>query len=127
MSVDHEGAGKNVLIADDDDHVRAVIEELLSGAGYRPIAAEDGAEALDWLSRVPIHLLIVDILMPHIDGLNLIKWVRRRKEWATIPIIVLSAYANLDRYRNLSVDALQAKPFDLATLLETVDRLITSR
>ena len=55
---------KQVLIAEDDDHLREALQELLSGAGYRVIAAEDGLEALDWLSRVAADLIIVDILMP---------------------------------------------------------------
>ena len=54
------GAVKRVLIAEDDDHMRDVLQDLLSGAGYSVIAAEDGLEALDWLSRLSVDLLIVD-------------------------------------------------------------------
>jgi two-component system response regulator VanR len=119
-----DGLAKHVLIADDDDEIREVLEELLGGAGYRPITAEDGLEALDWLSWVPVDLIIVDLLMPRLDGPELIKRLRQTSQWAAIPILVLSAYANLDRYQNLPVDGVQLKPFHLPDLLQKVQQLI---
>jgi CheY-like chemotaxis protein len=118
------GPAKHVLIAEDDDRIREVLEEVLKEEGYRPVATEDGLEALDWLSSVPVDLIIVDILMPHLDGPELIKRVRQTPQWATIPILVLSAYANLDRYRDLPVDGFQLKPFLLSDLLKKVHQLI---
>jgi len=119
-----KGSVKDVLIVEDDDQLREVLEELLSAAGYRSIAVQDGIEALDWLSRLPIDLMIVDILMPYLDGPQLIKRVRKSKQWAVIPIIVLSGYASFDRFRDLAVDAIEAKPFDATELLEKVRQLI---
>ena len=121
---DHDGRGKLVLIADDDDRIRGVLEEFLKETGYRPLATEDGLEALDWLSSVPVDLMIVDLLMPHLDGPELIKRVRRTPRWASIPIVVLSAYASLDRYRDLPVDRFLLKPFHLSDLLENIQELI---
>ena len=69
-----DGPTKQVLIAEDDDRLREALQELLSGAGYRVIASEDGLEALDWLSRVTPDLIIVDILMP---GLSVLTESRR--------------------------------------------------
>jgi CheY-like chemotaxis protein len=121
---ERHGPAKHVLIVEDDDRVREVLEEVLSGAGYRPIATQDGLEALDWLSSLPVDLIIVDILMPRLDGRDLIKRVRQTGRWAAIPILVLSAFANLDRYQNLPVDGFLLKPFDLSDLLENVQKLI---
>ena len=118
------GQSKYVLIADDDDRIRGVLEDALSGAGYRPIAVEDGLEALDWLGRVPVDLIILDILMPRLDGPELIKRVRQTSQWAAIPILVLSAFANLDRFADLPVDGVLLKPFHLADLLEKIQQLI---
>jgi CheY-like chemotaxis protein len=118
------GPAKHVLIVEDDDQVREVLEEVLSGAGYLPIATQDGLEALDWLSSLPVDLIIVDILMPHMDGPELIKQVRRTSRWAAIPILVVSAFANLDRYQNLPVDGFLLKPFDMSDLLGNVRKLI---
>ena len=115
---------KNVLVAEDDDEVREILEALLSGAGYRPIAAQDGLEAVDWLTRLPIDLIIVDILMPRLDGPELIERARKNQHWAHIPILLLSAFANFRDYRHLAVDAVQVKPFEVHELLREVERLI---
>ena len=115
---------RHVLIVEDDDPIREILEEALSGAGYRPVAAQDGIEALDWLTHLPIDLIIVDILMPRLDGPELIQRVRETSRWTAIPILVLSAYANLDRFRNLPVDGFQMKPFTLSELLERIRELI---
>src|SRR5262245_50785693 len=104
--------------------MRDALQEMLSEAGYRVIAAEDGLEALDWLSRVPVDLIIVDILMPGLGGPELIRRLRESSEWATTPIMVLSGYADLTRYRDLPVDSVQLKPFKLSELLEKVSQLI---
>ena len=81
---------KQVLIAEDDDHMRDALQELLVSEGYRVITAEDGLEALDWMSRVSVDLVIVDILMPGLGGPELIKRLRETSEWSNVPILVLS-------------------------------------
>jgi len=121
------GPPKQVLIAEDDDHMREALQEMLSEAGYRVITAEDGLEALDWLSRVKVDLIVVDILMPGLGGPELIRRLRETSEWATIPIMVLSGYADLTRYRDLPVNDVQLKPFKLSEFLEKVSQLIGSR
>ena len=118
------GPARHVLIVEDDDQVREVLEEVLTGEGYRAIATQDGLEALHWLSSLTVDLIIVDILMPRLDGPGLIKRVRQTNRWAAIPILVVSAFANLDRYQNLPVDGFLLKPFDLSDLLENVRKLI---
>jgi CheY-like chemotaxis protein len=121
---DANSPAKHVLIAEDDDHMREALQEMLSEAGYRVITAEDGLEALDWLSRVTVDLVIVDILMPGLGGPELIKRLRETSQLATIPIMVLSGYADLTRYRDLPVDSVQLKPFKLSDFLEKVQQLI---
>lgn len=114
---------KQVLIAEDDDHMRDALQELLVSEGYRVITAEDGLEALDWMSRVSVDLVIVDILMPGLGGPELIRRLREASEWAEVPILVLSGYADLARYRDLPVNDVQLKPFKLTELLHKVDHL----
>ena len=104
--------------------MRDVLQDLLSGAGYSVIAAEDGLEALDWLSRLSVNLLIVDILMPGLAGHELIKRLRQTPQWAKVPILVLSGYADLTRYRDLPVDGVQLKPFRVDDFLTKVEQLI---
>jgi CheY-like chemotaxis protein len=118
---------KQVLIAEDDDHMRDALQELLVSEGYRVITAEDGLEALDWMSRVSVDLVIVDILMPGLGGPELIRRLRETSEWAGTPILVLSGYADLARYRDLPVNDVQLKPFKLADLLHKVEKLVGPR
>jgi len=120
----HEGPLKHVLIVEDDDRLREVLEDLLSAAGYRPIATQDGLEALDLARLIDGGSRHRRHPHAHLDGPELIKRVRQTTRWAGIPVLVLSAYANLDRYRNLPVDGFQLKPFHLSELLEKVQQLI---
>jgi len=118
---------KQVLIAEDDDHMRDALQELLVSEGYRVITAEDGLEALDWKSRVSVDLVIVDILMPGLGGPELIRRLRETSEWSGVPILVLSGYADLARYRDLPVNDVQLKPFKLADLLHKIKELVAAR
>ena len=118
---------KQVLIVEDDDHLREALQEILISEGYQVITAEDGLEALDWLSRVIPDLMIVDILMPGLGGPELIKRLRETSQWEKIPILVLSGYADLTRYRDLPVEGVQLKPFQMTELLDKVGQLAGAR
>ena len=124
VRTDHHST-KDILIAEDDDAIREILEDVLSSAGYRVIGASDGLEALDWLSIVQkVDLVIVDILLPRLGGLELIKHLRVSDRWASTPIMILSAFADLERYQALPVEVIQVKPFHLADVLRHVQRLI---
>jgi len=123
---DQPKGARRVLLVEDDDQLREVLHELLLTSGYEVIAAEDGLEALDWLSRLPADLIVTDLLMPNMGGHELIKRVRASEEWATIPILLLSGYADLAPYRDLPVDGIQVKPFAVTDLLERVRQMIRS-
>ncbi len=117
-------AAKRVLIVEDDDRLREALQELLSASGYQTLTAEDGLEALDWLSRLPVHLIISDLLMPRLPGHRLIQRVRETTEWRAIPILLLSAFADLARYRYLPVDAVHLKPFRVTEFVAKVQQMI---
>ncbi len=119
-------AVKRVLIVEDDDRLREALQELLTASGYETISAEDGIEGLDWLARLPMDLIIVDLLMPRMGGHQLIKRIRESVEWATTPILLLSGYADVASYRRLPVDSVLLKPFRLPDLLEKVQEMIGS-
>ena len=117
-------SARRVLIVEDDDNVRATLQELLLAEGYECIDAEDGIEALEWLAQVPVDLVVADILMPRMGGPELIMRIREKKTWAGIGILLLSGYADLTRYRGLPVDAVQLKPFALEDFLKKVREII---
>ena len=78
----------NILVCDDERDILDAIEIYLKAEGYSVFTAEDGASALEILEKKEIHLAIIDIMMPVMDGITLIMKMR---EVTNIPIIVLSA------------------------------------
>jgi CheY-like chemotaxis protein len=115
---------RRVLLVEDDDHLRETLYEILSGAGYEVIAADNGLEALDWLSRTSVNVIVTDLLMPTMGGHELIGRVRQSTAWKAIPILLLSGYADLAPYRDLPVEGVLLKPFDFAELLTRIRQII---
>lgn len=102
----------NVLIADDDHDIVRAISIYLENEGYRTYKAYDGAEALDIISSKQIHLLLIDVMMPKMDGLSAIMKLRADKN---IPVIILSAKSeDTDKILGLSIgaDDYVTKPFN---------------
>ncbi len=109
-----------VLVADDDQEIRDGIEIYLKNDGYDVLKAADGKEALELLEKNTIHLLILDIMMPTMDGITATFKIR---EMRNIPIIMLSAKAeDSDKIHGLSVgaDDYVTKPFHPMELMARV-------
>ena len=122
----HAEGVKRVLIVDDDAELRGLLQEFLIAEGYECVDAENAQEALEWLGQVKVDLAGVDLMMPHISGQDLILKMRQTAEWAAIPILLLSGYADLTRHRGLPVDDVQIKPFSLQAFGKKVRALIGS-
>jgi two-component system, chemotaxis family, chemotaxis protein CheY len=122
-------ATTNVLIVDDSSAVRAYVRAALEGDPALDVEvseAESGFEALRLLPRHDFGLLILDINMPNIHGLELISMLRRSDRYRTTPVLVISSEASeRDKQRalELGADAFLAKPFDADALLAEVARL----
>jgi putative two-component system response regulator len=80
-----------ILIAEDNEVLRAALKEMLSMAGYTMCVAANGVEALQQMKMLTPHLIISDISMPEMDGYDFFKAVREQSEWLSIPFIFLSA------------------------------------
>lgn len=117
-----------VLVAADDRAVRESLERALCATGYRVYTAVDGADALDVAARERPHLLVVDVVMPNVDGLELCRRLRQRGD--RTPILVLTARREVrDRVAGLDAgaDDYLVKPFALEELLARVRALLRSR
>ncbi len=77
-----------ILVVDDEKEIRELIEIYLKNEGYNVITAEDGLRALDIAKKDTIHLIVLDIMLPNIDGIQVCKSIR---EYLDVPIIMLSA------------------------------------
>lgn len=114
----------NILVCDDERNILDAIEIYLKAEGYSVFTAEDGASALEILEKKEIHLAIIDIMMPVMDGITLIMKMR---EVTNIPIIVLSAKSEVtDKIVGLNVgaDDYITKPFNAVELTARVNSLI---
>jgi len=110
----------NILVVDDDREIVESIAIFLSSEGYKIIKAFDGLEALDALSENEIHLMILDIMMPNLDG---IKTLMKLRESRNIPVILLSAKSeDNDKILGLcaGADDYVTKPFSPAELVARV-------
>ena len=110
----------NILVVDDDREIVDSIGIFLSGEGYKVLKAYDGIEALDILSENEVHLMILDIMMPKLDG---IKTLMKLRESRNIPVILLSAKSeDADKILGLTAgaDDYVTKPFNPSELVARV-------
>ncbi len=110
----------HILVVDDDKEIVGLVEIYLLNEGYRVVKALDGREALDALERYPVQLVILDIMMPHLDGLEVCRRIRKERN---IPIIMLSAKSEeMDKITGLGTgaDDYMTKPFHPMELVARV-------
>jgi two-component system, NtrC family, nitrogen regulation response regulator GlnG len=121
-------ADGRILIADDEDGLRWVLEKGFRGAGYQVTAVKDGAAALREAEAQLFDMILLDIRMPGIDGLTLLKQVRERRPDAQV--VIMTAHGTMET----AVQAMQdgaydylAKPFDLDEALLVAERALSAR
>jgi two-component system response regulator MprA len=108
-----------VLVVDDDDSIRSMLVDVLSFDGYRVVGARDGMEALAAIEREQPFVILLDLLMPLLDGRSFANVAR--DSGIDVPIVVMTA-SDAHVSRGVEADAYIAKPFDLPELLSTVAR-----
>ena len=116
-------AKQTILVCDDDREIVEAIDIYLQQEGYEVLKAYDGEEALEMLKEHEVHLLIMDVMMPRLDGIRATLKIR---EQSSIPIIILSAKAeDSDKILGLNIgaDDYVTKPFSVIELAPRVDAL----
>ncbi|MEZ0064913.1 two-component system response regulator MprA [Streptacidiphilus sp. MAP12-20] len=125
MTATESDAPARVLVVDDEPALRDALESSLAFEGYEVITASDGLEALDTVAEQQPDLVLLDIMMPRMDGLTAVRRLRARGE--TVPVLMLTARDAVgDRVTGLDVgaDDYLAKPFELDELLARVRALL---
>jgi two-component system, OmpR family, response regulator MprA len=120
-----DAPGSRLLVADDDPDVRDSLRRALGLAGYSVTTASNGADAVDTVARSPVDLIVLDILMPAMDGLSVCRMLRGRGD--TTPVLALTARDSIDdRVSGLAAgaDDYLVKPFALKELLARVAALL---
>ncbi len=118
---------KRVLVVDDEPNIVLSLEFLMRRAGFEVEIARDGAEALAALDRTPPDLLLLDVMMPELDGFEVCERIRQRPEWRTTKIVMLTASGReAERRRGLALgaDAYVTKPFSTRELVEQVKAML---
>lgn len=111
---------RRILLVEDDADIRESIAELLEGEGHTVVAAENGAEALAQLEKMPAlpDLILLDLMMPVKDGFQFRAEQRADARFAEVPVVVMSADPNLDARRELlAARSYIRKPIDIRALL----------
>jgi len=115
---------RRILVVDDDPSIQGFLAEALADEGYGVRTAANGREALAVLRAWRPDLILLDLMMPEVDGWAFRAEQRLMPGVADVPVIVLSAARDLDaRTRELEPAQVFSKPFDLEALLGTIERL----
>ena len=117
----------HILVVEDNDNTRKLMQAVLSQNGYEPIPARDGVEALEILDKKHVDLIVLDIMLPKMDGLEVL--TRLRNARVETPVLMLTARSSVeDRIRGLDhgADDYLTKPFDTGEFLARV-RALTRR
>ncbi|MFC1889016.1 response regulator [Thermodesulfobacteriota bacterium] len=118
---------KKILVVDDDELVLIAVEELLGSGNHEVTTAPGGKEALEAVGAGRFDLVMLDVIMPEMDGYTLCKEIRSREEYAEVPIIFLTAKsAEEDRKRGEEVGAslYLPKPISPQRLMELVEQAL---
>jgi len=117
---------KRILVIDDEPYLRLTLIDTLRFLGYEVVGAEDGRSGLELALQHCPDLVIADVVMPHMDGYELLKQLRQNPQTRTIPVILLSAVSEYQaKQRGLRLGASQylPKPFVVEELLSAVQMI----
>ncbi|MFJ7978346.1 response regulator transcription factor [Peribacillus sp. NPDC096379] len=113
-----------ILVVDDDPHIRKLIKLYLENSQYIVVEAEDGQKALDYVAHTKVDLMIVDVMMPRVNGIELTEDIRR---YLDIPILMVTAKGeSMDKVKGFQAgtDDYLVKPFDPVELVLRVKSLL---
>lgn len=116
---------KNVLVIDDCQDNLLLMELLLQSEGYRVSLASSGKQGLAKIRHSLPDLVVLDLMMPDISGLEVIKHLKNSRQLSDIPTLLLTANANLRRKDALDADELCYKPFNFHNILKKISSLLS--
>ncbi|OQA06373.1 MAG: Alkaline phosphatase synthesis transcriptional regulatory protein PhoP [bacterium ADurb.Bin374] len=114
---------KKILVADDEPHILRVVKDKLANAGFTVVTASNGEEALETARREKPSLVLLDVMMPKMNGFDVCRTLRAEAEFKGVPILLLTARGQeIDRHMGLEAGASEyiTKPFSPRELLATV-------
>lgn len=114
---------RSILVVDDDESTLQMLGTFLRRHGYRTITATNPIRALELLQTETVHLVITDLMMPHVDGISFTQQIHQLPNHAHVPVIMITAYGNdtlNDQGMRKGVAMTLSKPLELSKLLDLV-------
>jgi len=119
--MNESATASHILIVDDDPMIRSVLEALLEDEGFAPVTASNGHEALRMIHDNPPSLILMDLMMPVMSGVDAVRELKSNPLTAGIPVIAMSAgFILRESIDDLLADSIIAKPFDLDALIASI-------
>lgn len=116
---------KTIFVVDDDVGIQQTLGQILEALGYVAVIARDGLEAIEMLETATPALILLDLMMPRMDGFAFARALEERGMRPAVPIIVLTADGRAEqKARQVGAEDFLAKPFELTELMEKVERLV---
>jgi CheY-like chemotaxis protein len=118
-------AGELILIVEDNEKNMKLVRDVLTARGYRTLEATSGEEAIEIAASAAPTLVLMDVRLPGIDGVETLGRLRRDASTASIPVLALTAQAmhgDRERFLSAGFDGYVAKPVDIVALLRTVEQ-----
>ncbi len=113
-----------ILVIEDEANIARAVRDRLKHEGHQVESALSGPTALAWLASNTVDLIILDVLMPDMDGFEVIGRLKADSELRKIPVLILTVLADDERLRRTGADAFMAKPYKNADLIRTVNEVL---
>lgn len=120
-------AAKKILLVDDNNHLRTMMSLLLKDEGYEVTEVAEGSETMMWVHEHPFDLIVLDIMMPLLDGYTVLQYIRNTARNGDTPVVIVSARAqeaDVEKGYGLGANAYVTKPFEPENFLQTVRELV---
>lgn len=118
---------KQALIAEDEFDLLQALTTILEGEGFSVTGCKDGREAIDALQDSRPDLIITDLMMPRLSGLELVHSIRSRDDLNALPVMMISCADLPDGMRNEDIQSFLRKPFSVKEFLREISRLLEGR
>ncbi|MCG8689911.1 MAG: response regulator [Minwuiales bacterium] len=118
---------KTVLIVEDNELNMKLFCDLLSAHGYDTLQADDGVVALQLAREHRPDLIVMDILLPELSGLEVTKWIKQDDDLKSIPVVAVTAFSSADeqrRFQDGGCDAFIPKPISVGSFVSTLEQLM---
>jgi len=119
-----------IMVVDDEPDILAMVEMILNRKGYEAILAEGGAEALELLKKTKPDLILLDLMMPGMDGTEFLRKLRSDENLKDIPVIVVSVRSTIEKESREAMELADdyiTKPIDLPTLYTAIEEMLKEK